>query len=79
MNISQRKLIANAFIISQFSKCPLIWMLHSQALEHRINIIHESTYRYRLIYLNQHQLKFKKRLKKQDRQHTPDKFTNPSN
>ena len=54
-------------------------MLHSQALEHRINIIHESTYRYRLIYLNQHQLKFKKRLKKQDRQHTPDKFTNPSN
>ena len=29
MNISQRKLIANAFIMSQFSYCPLIWMLNS--------------------------------------------------
>ena len=29
MDISQRKLIANAFIMSQFSHCPLIWMFHS--------------------------------------------------
>ena len=41
MGISQRKLIANAFIMSQFSYCPLIWMFHSQAMELRINRTHE--------------------------------------
>ena len=60
MDISQRKLIANAFIMSQFSYCPLIWMFHSRAMEHRINRIHERTLR--LIYPNQHQLAFKELL-----------------
>ena len=32
MDILQRKLIANAFIMSQFSYCPLIWMFHSNRL-----------------------------------------------
>ena len=41
MNISQHKLIANAFIMSQFPYCPLIWMFHSRTMEHRINRIHE--------------------------------------
>ena len=78
MNISQRKLIANTFIMFQFSYCPLIWMFHSRAMEHRINRIHERTLR--LIYPNQHQLTFKELLeKKQDYQHTPEKFTNPGN
>ena len=54
MNISQRKLIAYAFIMSYFSHCPLIWMIHSQAMEHKINRIHDKTLR--LIYTNQHQL-----------------------
>ena len=62
MDISQRKLIANAFIMSQFSHCPLIWMFHSWAMEHRINRIHERTLR--LIYPNQHQLTFKELLEK---------------
>ena len=62
MVISQRKLIANAFIMSQFSYCPLIWMFHSRAMEHRINRIHERTLR--LIYPNQHQLTFKELLGK---------------
>ena len=62
MIISQRKLIANAFIMSQFSYCPLIWMFHSRAMEHRINRIHERTLR--LIYPNQHQLTFKELLEK---------------
>ena len=62
MGISQRKLIANAFIMSQFSYYPLIWMFHSQAMEHRINRIHERTLR--LIYPNQHQLTFKELLEK---------------
>ena len=62
MDISQRKLIANAFIMSQFSYCPLIWMFHSRAMEHSINRIHERTLR--RIYPNQHQLTFKELLEK---------------
>ena len=62
MDISQRKLIANVFIMSQFSYCLLIWMFHSRAMEHRINRIHERTLR--LIYPNQHQLTFKELLEK---------------
>ena len=54
MDISQQKLITNAFIMSQFSYCPLISMFHSRAMEHRINRIHERTLR--LIYPNKHQL-----------------------
>ena len=48
--------------MSQFSYCPLIWMFHSRAMEHRINRIHEKTLR--LIYPNQHQLTFKELLEK---------------
>ena len=57
MNISQRKLISNAFLIPHFSYCPLIWMFHSRAMEHRINKIHERTLR--LICPNQYQTIFK--------------------
>ena len=62
MNISQRKLIANAFITSRFSYCPLIWMFHSRAMKDRKNKIHERTLR--LIYPNQNQLTFKELLEK---------------
>ena len=62
MNISQRKLITNAFIMSQFSHCFLIWMFQSRAMKHRINRIHERILR--LIYPNQHQLTFKELLEK---------------
>ena len=33
MDISKRKLIVNAFILSQFSYCPLIWIFHCRAME----------------------------------------------
>ena len=69
MDISQRELIANPFMMSQFWYCPLIWMFHSQAMEHKMNRIHERTIR--LIYPNKHQLTFKELLEKNDRQHTP--------
>ena len=62
MKISELKLIPNAFMMSQFSCCPLIWMFHSRAMEHRINRIHERTLR--LIYSNQHQVTFKELLEK---------------
>ena len=65
MNISQRKLIANALLMSQFSYFPLIWMFHNRAMEHKIIRIHERTLR--LIYPNQHQLAFKELLEKNPR------------
>ena len=65
IDISQRKSIANAFIVSQLTYCPLIWMFHSRAMEHRTNRIHERTLR--LIYPNQHQPTFKELLEKKTR------------
>ena len=40
MSIRQRKTIMNAFINSQFSYCPLIWMCHSRTTHSLINNIH---------------------------------------
>ena len=34
-----------AFVESQFSYCPLIWMLYSRALNSKINCIHERALR----------------------------------
>ena len=45
MNISQRRVIMKAFISSQFSYCPLVWMFHSRALNNRINKLHERSLR----------------------------------
>ena len=41
MSINQKKIIMNAFISSQFSYCPLIWMCHSRSLNTKINKLHE--------------------------------------
>ena len=62
MNILQRKFIANALIMSQFSYWPFNLDVSSRAIEHRINRIHERILR--LIYPNQHQLTFKELLEK---------------
>ena len=45
MSINQRKMIMNAFIRSQFSYCPLIWMRHSKTIHSIINNIHERALR----------------------------------
>lgn len=50
MDLAKRKLIMNAFISSQFSYCPLIWMCHSRGLNSRINRIHERALR--IVYRN---------------------------
>ena len=42
------RLIMKAFIESQFSYCPLIWMFHSRTLNSRINNLHERALR--LVY-----------------------------
>ena len=39
-----------AFITSQSSYCPLIWMFHSRNLNHKINRVHEGALR--LVYQN---------------------------
>ena len=45
MSLNQKKLIMNAFISSQFSYCPLIWMCHNRSLNTKINGIHERALR----------------------------------
>ena len=45
MDLPKRKILMKAFIISQVSYCPLIWMLHSRAWNNRINNIHERALR----------------------------------
>ena len=45
MSFNHRKEILNAFILSQFGYCPLVWMFHSRKLNHRINTLHERALR----------------------------------
>ena len=61
MDISKKRSIMNAFILSQFSYCPLIWMFHSRKLNHRINKIHERALR---IVYNDHQCTFEELLER---------------
>ena len=58
---SKKGSIMNAFILSQFSYCLLIWMFHSRKLNHRINKIHERALR--MLY-NDHQCTFEKLLER---------------
>ena len=51
----------NAFILSQFSYCPLIWMNGSGKLNHRINKIHEGALR---IVYNDHLCTFEEVLER---------------
>ena len=48
MSINQKRVIMNAFIYSQFSYCPLIWMCHSRSSNTKINKLHERALR--LVY-----------------------------
>ena len=48
MDTNRRRVLLNAFIKSQFSYCPLIWMFLSRTLNNRINKIHEKALR--LVY-----------------------------
>ena len=45
MDLPKGKVLMKAFITSQFSYCPLIWMFHSRTLNSRINYIHERALR----------------------------------
>ena len=50
-----------AFVESQFSYCPLIWMLHSRGLNNKINRTHERVLR---IIFNDKSSAFQKLLNK---------------
>ena len=52
----------NAFITSQFSYCPLVWMSHSRTMNNIINKIHEKTLR--LVYKDEKNLSLDDLLKK---------------
>ena len=45
MSLDKRKMVLRAFIESQFSYCPLIWMFHSRTLNNKINRLHEKALR----------------------------------
>ena len=45
MDLPKRRVLMKAFITSQFSYCPLIWMYRSRTLNNRINNIHERALR----------------------------------
>ena len=48
MDLAKHKSLMKAFITSQYSYCPLIWMFHSRQLNNRINMIQERALR--LVY-----------------------------
>ena len=45
LGFNQRKLLMNAFITSQFSYTPVVWMFQSHKQNHHINRIHERALR----------------------------------
>ena len=61
MDKSKKRSIVNAFILSQFSYFPLVWMFHSRKLNHRIYEIHERALR---IVCNDHQCTFEELLER---------------
>ena len=50
MPFDKKRIMMNAFIQSQFSYCPLVWMFCSRALNDKINSIHKRALR--LVYLD---------------------------
>ena len=62
MNKKKRRILMNAFITSQFSYCPLVWMSHSRTMNNRINKIYEKALR--LVYKDETNLSLDDLLKK---------------
>ena len=48
MSTPKLRMILKAFTESQFSYCPLVWMVHSRTLNNRINSLYERALR--LVY-----------------------------
>ena len=41
ISVEKRKILFNAFFLSQFNYCPLVWMCHNRSYNNRINRLHE--------------------------------------
>ena len=61
MRTNKKWLVKKAFMSSQFSYCPLIWMNHSRTLNNMINRIHERSLR---VVYNDKKVTFKELLDK---------------
>ena len=61
MNTNKRRVLMKAFIASQLSYCPLVWMFHSITKKNRINTLHEKALR--LVYTSKINLSFDDLLK----------------
>ena len=61
LKLGKRRMRMNAFFISQFNYCPVIWMCHSRPLNNKINRLHE---RYLRIIYNDKTSTFKEFLEK---------------
>ena len=61
MGIAKKRILMNAFFISQFSYCPPVWMCHSRTNNSKINRLHERCLR--LVY-NDKQSSFNELLEK---------------
>ena len=51
ITLKKRRMFFKTFIESQFNYCPLIWMLHSQTMNNKINRLHERSLR--IVYSDQ--------------------------
>ena len=45
MDTEKLQQLMRAFVLSRFSYCPLVWMFHDRALDHRINLTQERALR----------------------------------
>ena len=50
MCTNKKRILMKAFIESQFSYCPVIWMFHSTSVNNKINHLHERSLR--IVYKN---------------------------
>ena len=50
MSTKKRRTLFKVFIVSQFNRCPLVWMLHAKELNNMINSLHGKALR--LTYQN---------------------------
>ena len=56
MNTNKSQGLMKAFITSQFSYCPLVWMFHNRTTNNKINTLHDKALR--LVYTNKPNLSF---------------------
>ena len=61
MNTNKPRVLVKAFLTSQYSYWPLVWMFHSGTMNNRINTFHEKALR--LVYTNKPNLSFDDLLK----------------